>query len=285
MAKVDIFMQGKGGVSKSACASILFQHYMGKGLPVFGVDTDPTNQSLWDYSDNHENLDHMDVIFLDVYDPVTKLLNETLMDELVERIMAVRDDAHVIVDVGSSIYPPMLAYLAKNETIPFLLEAGHEVTAHMPVVAEDLEEVLRSIQEVSETLPEVGFVFWSNPYMGSILKAANGCRKVRKLAEAPGTSPMGNGYLGDDVEDYSALEQISIFKRLLEAGRVKGIVHIPDLCLNPAFREVLSMVFGLHYTFRTVLKHDPVLLGAMPNQRVRMFWRKMRDELDAVLRD
>lgn len=285
MAKVDFFIQGKGGVSKSACATTLFQYYMARDIRVSGVDTDPTNQSLWAYTRNRENIDKMDVIFLDVYDRDTKILDEKLMDDLVNNILDVKDNSHVIVDVGSSIFPSFMAYLKKYETVKLLIESGHDVLAHMPVVADDLEEILKCIKNVAETIPDMKLCFWLNPYVGNILKAANSLRKTMKMTNRDDNAEIGATTSNGTIDDYSSIEQISIFEKLLEANRVKAFINVPDLCLNPAFRDILGTVFSQHYAFRTILEHDPTLWGAMPNQRVRMFWRDMQDELDVKLCD
>ena len=122
MAIVNFIMQKKGGVGKSVTATLLYQALLDAGKTVLGVDTDPSNKSLAGYTELKVTKLHI----LNEEEDVDK----TLFDALINAICELPEDAHVVIDNGSSNFVALRSYLKINNVMPLLTEMGHKIRIH-----------------------------------------------------------------------------------------------------------------------------------------------------------
>jgi len=159
MAKINMILQGKGGVGKSFIASILAQHKIAKGRNPLCIDTDPVNSTLMGFK--RLNVTQIDVMSGDEIDP-------RKFDGLIELIANAETD--VIIDNGASTFVAMSHYLISNEIPKLLGELGHELVVHTVITgSQALIDTLNGFDKLVRNFPkETVFVVWLNPYWGEI---------------------------------------------------------------------------------------------------------------------
>lgn len=100
MATIHLILQGKGGVGKSMIAAFLYQALRHFGKEVIAYDTDPVNSTLAAFAE-------FNVTTLSVMKDGK--IDDRSFDSLLEAIMEVPQDAHVIVATA----PPPLSHSAR----------------------------------------------------------------------------------------------------------------------------------------------------------------------------
>lgn len=108
--KVNIVLQGKGGVGKSFIASVMAQYYYSKNKTPLCIDTDPVNATFHGFK--ALNVKRLDLMEDDEIDPHK-------FDSLIDLISKSKTD--VIIDNGASTFVALSHYLISNR-IPALLE-------------------------------------------------------------------------------------------------------------------------------------------------------------------
>lgn len=165
--KIDLILQGKGGVGKSLVATLLAQHYLGRGLTPICVDTDPVNATFAGYQKlGVERLDIME----------GEDINPRQFDVLIERILKSDDpDAVMVVDNGAATFVPLCSYLVSTEALPLLADSGQEVRLHTIVTGgQALEDTFKGLTDLARHFPDTPIVVWLNEFFGPLER--NGVR-------------------------------------------------------------------------------------------------------------
>ncbi len=160
MATIHLILQGKGGVGKSMIAAFLYQALRHFGKEVIAYDTDPVNSTLAAFAEFH-------VTTLSVMKDGK--IDDRSFDSLLEAIMEVSQDAHVIVDNGASSFIALGAYIQENDVIEQLEEVGHTVFLHSVITGgQALGDTSKGLARLAKAFPESPLVVWLNPFFGEI---------------------------------------------------------------------------------------------------------------------
>ena len=160
MATIHLILQGKGGVGKSMIAAFLYQALRHFGKEVIAYDTDPVNSTLAAFAEFH-------VTTLSVMKDGK--IDDRSFDSLLEAIMEVPQDAHVIVDNGASSFIALGAYIQENDVIEQLEEVGHTVFLHSVITGgQALGDTSKGLARLAKAFPESPLVVWLNPFFGEI---------------------------------------------------------------------------------------------------------------------
>lgn len=241
MATVNFIMQKKGGVGKSVSASLLYQALLEAGRTVLGVDTDPSNKSLAGYKELKVTKLH---ILNDEED-----VDKTLFDALIDSICELPEDAHVVIDNGSSNFVALRSYLKINGVLPLLTEMGHEVRIHAIIAGgPDLLHTCIGLKELAVDFPEAQLVPWLNPYNGDI------------------------------VSDGKTFESLKVSKE--HAHQFFSLVEIPKRCQSSMFRKDLQNHFASQATFQSAIRNSTLPL--MTKQRLNMFWNEAKRSIETA---
>lgn len=241
MATVNFIMQRKGGVGKSVSAALLYQALLEAGRSVLGVDTDPSNKSLAGYKELKVTKLH---ILNDEED-----VDKTLFDALIDSVCELPEDAHVVIDNGSSNFVPLRSYLKINGVIPLLTEMGHDVRIHAIIAGgPDLLHTCIGLKELAMDFPTAPLVPWLNPYNGDI------------------------------ASDGKPFEGLKVVKE--HGHQFLGRVDIPKLCQSAMFRKDLQNHFANQMTFRTAIRESTLPL--MSKQRLSMFWNEAKRSIETA---
>ena len=164
MARVQMMLQGKGGVGKSLCSALLAQYFAAGGAAPICFDTDPVNQTF-------EGFGALNVRRLPLGDTADEI-DPRRFDDLIEAIFALEEaQALVIVDNGASSFLPLAAYLAENGIVALLRDGGHEIRFHTIVTGgQALDDTLLGVYKLVTSFPEVAPVVWVNAYFGRVQK-------------------------------------------------------------------------------------------------------------------
>jgi hypothetical protein len=159
MAKIQMILQGKGGVGKSMIAATIAQYKLAKGQIPLCIDTDPVNATFHGYASIQ--VQRLDIIEGDE-------INTRNFDAMIELIGGSKDD--VIIDNGASSFVPLSHYLISNKAPELLSEMGHELIIHTVVTGGQalMDTVSGFSQLISQFPDEAQFVVWLNPYWGPI---------------------------------------------------------------------------------------------------------------------
>lgn len=159
--KVDLVLQGKGGVGKSIVASFLSQFLKGRFDPVLCVDTDPVNATFFGYR-------RLAVERLAIMDGPD--INSRAFDELVERVTAQSSPgARMVVDNGAASFVPFCSYLASCDVLGVLKETGHEVTLHTVLTGgQAFGDTFSGLVELLRHFENTPIVVWMNEFFGPL---------------------------------------------------------------------------------------------------------------------
>lgn len=187
MAKINMTLQGKGGVGKSFVSSALAQWLAARGNKPLCIDTDPVNATFSGY--NALNVRRLEIMEGDEINPRS-------FDSLIETLATTKAKS-VVIDNGASSFLPLANYLISND-VPTLLkeEYGHELVIHSVVTGgQALLDTMKGFAQLASQVENVPFVVWLNSYWG--------------MVEHEGKS----------------FEQLEGYKR--NEDRVGAIIHIP----------------------------------------------------------
>jgi hypothetical protein len=160
MVMINILLNGKGGVGKSAIASYMTQYFK-KNREVLCIDTDSNTPS-------YSLFKAFDVkkIFLTSGDEI----NPRAFDQMIEDIAA-SDAQEAVIDVGSSSFAPLLGYILTNDVLSMLESMGHEVRFHVVIAGGvSLDDSVSSFAKLCKSFPDVEMVLWLNGYPGPLIK-------------------------------------------------------------------------------------------------------------------
>lgn len=160
MATLHFIMQGKGGVGKSLCASLLAQYLADNGHVPACFDTDPVNNTFAGYGAFKAQVVH--IMQGDTIDPRG-------FDALLEALYGLGDDAHAVIDNGAASFVPLGSYLAENDAFSMLFDAGHSVYLHTVVTGgQALPDTIDGLSALAAVFEAVPIVVWLNEYFGPI---------------------------------------------------------------------------------------------------------------------
>lgn len=236
--QVDLILQGKGGVGKSFIASLLAQHYRSRDITPICVDTDPVNATFAGYQMfGVERLDIME----------GEDINPRQFDLLVERIMKGGNaDTVMVVDNGAASFVPLCSYLASNEVVPLLTEAGHELRLHTVLTGgQALDDTFKGLTSLAGSFPEAPIVVWFNEFFGPLER---------------------NGVSLEKSAQYKAL-----------AKRITAQITLPAV-KKETFGHDLEQMLSARQTFDEAAASEAYPI--MARQRLKMIWRKVSAQMD-----
>jgi adenylylsulfate kinase-like enzyme len=158
--RIDLVMQGKGGVGKTYIASLLAQYRSSQDSETECIDTDPVNATFSGYEAfKASRLELMD----------GNELNPRKFDQMMKRL--IDEDKNFIIDNGAASFLPLSNYLIENDAINMLVESGKEVFVHIPITgSQGLRDTLTGFAKLAEHLPQSAKIFvWLNEYFGPIV--------------------------------------------------------------------------------------------------------------------
>ncbi len=161
MAKIHIFLQGKGGVGKSFAAVLLAQQMVEEGHKPLCIDIDPVNATFSSYK-------ALDVKPFDVMDGDD--VDPWKFDKMIELVAA--SEVDVIIDNGASSFIPLVSYIKKTEIPALLHSVGHILVIHTVIVGGNaLTDTVDGLMKAISIFPdETKYVVWVNPYWGPVEK-------------------------------------------------------------------------------------------------------------------
>ncbi|MDK4526241.1 conjugal transfer protein TraL [Kingella kingae] len=159
MKEVHFVVQGKGGVGKSFCASILAQYLQETCHdPLYCFDTDPVNPTF----SRIAALKAQTVNILTEHNTI----NVRKFDEMIEQLVEL--DGIGVLDNGAATFVPLMAYLAEADLVQMLEDNGVRVVMHIPVNGgQALDDCLIGLsQTLTATRAEA--VVWLNDFKGEV---------------------------------------------------------------------------------------------------------------------
>lgn len=170
MAKINLVLQGKGGVGKSFIAATLAQYKMNKGPEPICIDTDPVNATFASYK-------ALNVARLSILDGDE--INSRHFDDLIEQVAPAQCD--VIIDSGASSFVPLSHYLLSNKIPSLLREMGHELVIHTVITGgQALHDTVNGFAQLANQFQDkVTFVVWLNPYWGPIVHEGKDFEQIK----------------------------------------------------------------------------------------------------------
>jgi hypothetical protein len=178
-------IMGKGGVGKSFCTWLLAQYFIELKRNTYFADTDPTNATFSAFP--QINAKHINITDDELN------IDQSSFDGLVNDIA--RHDAYSVIDTGSPSFLPMMNYLSQNGTFDALIEAGHQVIVHAPLVGGPAKrDTTQGIYGILENT-SAQMVIWQNDYFGPVMQ---------------------------EDQDFTDTE---LYKKF--ADRILGVVHLP----------------------------------------------------------
>ncbi len=163
MAKVHMTMGAKGGIGKSFIAALMAQYLIDNVVdckPIC-IDLDFKNETFSRYAG-------LDVNLLDV--EVNGDIDKAKFDVFINRVDSAAYDDIMIVDTGSNIYPALTDYLNSNAVLDLLVEMGHIIIMHVPVMSgADMFPTLNTLNELVRSTPSaVKVAVWINQKNGRV---------------------------------------------------------------------------------------------------------------------
>ena len=238
MASLNFILQGKGGVGKSMIASFLAQHYRQNGITPLCFDTDPVNPTFSNYQ--ALGVAHVGIMEGDN-------INTRHFDGLIEQLLGLDEDEHVVIDNGAASFVPLCAYLVETDVVTLLQEHGHAVRLHTVITGgQGYQDTVTGMAALINHFPDVPIVIWKNEYFGNV---------------------QTNGKAIEDTKFLSAQKQ-----------RIAGIVTLPAV-KRETFGRDLEALFRRHKTFEEGVA-DPEF-SIMTRQRLKMFWKTVGTEIQA----
>lgn len=243
MAIVHMVLGSKGGIGKTLIASSLAQYIntLRPERPAICFDADPSNAALT--SVKALNATFLEGVF--VRGEVMKEGFDPFIDHICQKTAA-PDDFYVL-DTGSNVYAPMVAFLKDTKIFELLAENGHHTALHIPISGGDeYETTLKCFDDLCGEFAAspVKIVPWINEYHGTA------------------KSPSGVPFEKSDVAQK-------------HAKTIATIIAIPTW--PPEIRRVVSELFKSKETFaQGAEKHENQILV---RQRILVAQREMFDTI------
>lgn len=174
MAKINMVLQGKGGVGKSFVASTLAQYKINKGEEPLCIDTDPVNTTFAGY-------EALNVTRLQIMDGDE--INSRRFDDLIELIAPTTNDA--IIDNGASSFVSLSHYLISSNIPSLLADMGHQLVVHTVITGgQAMQDTVNGFSQlVTQFTENVSFVVWLNSYWGPVQHQGKGFEQMKSYLE------------------------------------------------------------------------------------------------------
>lgn len=230
-------MQGKGGVGKSTSAALFYQYLLVKGVLVSGLDTDPVNASLAGYGE-------LNVPILDLM--LDEDINPRAFDQVVNAVCALPPEGHIVIDIGATCFIPLCSYLKESKALELLVDEGHEVLIHTPVVGGPaMAFALNGLKAMSEHF-DIPIVVWLNRFFGEI------------------------------VMDGADFFEFRIYKET--APSIRSVIRIPQRKADTYGRDFQELL-ARRQSFQDAIHSD---LPLMTRSRLARLWRDMELAIDGA---
>jgi hypothetical protein len=157
--RIDMVLQGKGGIHKSFVASVITQYRQHAGQTVHAFDTDPVNETMLSIPGLHaEAAGIVDGDALDI----------EKTDAFIERLL--QTDGHIVIDNGSASFLPISLYLIENGISEVLETAGRDLVLHVVLTGgQAMVDTLRGWDALIRDFPAgARFVVWKNEFWGPV---------------------------------------------------------------------------------------------------------------------
>ena len=150
-------LQGKGGVGKSFCASLIGQYLSDQDRLEGCFDTDPVNRSF-------QSITALRVKPVEILSG--SAINAKGIDRLIETVISARKD--LVIDNGSACFLPLSRYLIENDIASLLREHGTSMTIHTVVTGggNGFDTLLGLQALVRQFTPAAEIVVWVNEFFG-----------------------------------------------------------------------------------------------------------------------
>lgn len=161
--RIHVLMQGKGGVGKSFISVIYSQFLKASGKTVFGIDTDPVNDTFYQFKS-------LDVEQCKICNSDGEIESENF-DAIIDSIEQHQECSDVVIDNGSSDFIPLLNYITTTKVFELLHDLDHEIIVHSVISGgQAYFETCKSLRQLLKTLPANTYkaVIWLNPVNGKL---------------------------------------------------------------------------------------------------------------------
>lgn len=239
MANIHFVLQKKGGIGKTFIAFLLAQYFHEAYGECICYDTDPLNESSGLISIPQLNVRPLKLV------DVEGNFEKNQLDVLMEQLLAIDEEANIVIDNGSTSFNPITSYIKETGALDLLKEYGHTVYAHSIIGAgKELDDTTRGTVEVSDIFENI--VIWINPFWGEVV--VNGKRFT------------DTAFYKENSHKYYAVINLPSFQNL--------------------FKRDLMKMLGQRVTFKQVHNGEGEgdLKFIMQRQRLHMIWRKLKQE-------
>ena len=155
--KLNMILQGKGGVGKSLVASLMAQHYQENDITPVCVDTDPVNATFAGYK--AFNVHRIELMKDGDIDPLA-------FDDLIELVMAGDPESTFVVDNGASSFLPLCSWMLENEVIQFFKDNDIDLVIHSIITGGQAHgDTVLGLTNLLKHF-DVPLVVWLNEYFG-----------------------------------------------------------------------------------------------------------------------
>ena len=240
--KVHMVLAPKGGVGKTYIASLIGQALMERGEPMVCFDTDRENASLRD-------IPALKAEPVPLFLPKSDEIDVRALDAMTERMLT--EDAHFVVDNGSTSFAPLSRYLVQDGIAEAVVEAGKKMVVHLVVAGgQELVQTGRGFDSVAAQFPaSADMVLWLNEHHGPV-----------------------------DGADGASFEQTALYQS--HKHRILAVIRL--VRLHPStFGANLADMLTRGLTFEEADRSSAFFVIA--KQRLRQVWRPIRDQLVPVL--
>lgn len=162
MANIHLFLQGKGGVGKSFCCSMLAQFLIdARDTHPLCFDTDPVNATFAAYP--AFNVSRIELMEGDA-------INPRKFDVMMEQLCALGEEDSAIIDNGASSFIPFSRYLLAAGVPGMLKEMEHNLLINTVITGGDaMEDTVLGFATLAEKFPDSSrMIVWLNPYFGQV---------------------------------------------------------------------------------------------------------------------
>ena len=206
MKNLHIFLNSKGGVGKSFCAINLTQFMREKVDNLMVFDTDPSNQTLFNFSD-------LNATFIDVKSEKNVEIGN--FDDLINYINDKFE--HLIIDSGASNAIPFFHYLVDEGGEDVLNQMGYQIFIHVPVVGGDaFKDCKGNLKMVFSQLKHAKIIIWYNNFPKPVFAKSE---KSAMMAE------LTNEIIGEEGSSYVGYVELPYFEPTTTGKMLKQIME------------------------------------------------------------
>ena len=234
MKEVHFVVQGKGGVGKSFCASILGQYLQencSEALHCF--DTDPVNATF----------SAITALNPKVVNIMTQhnTIDTRNFDDMIEKLVAL--DGIGLIDNGAATFVPLMAYLAEADLIQILIDSGVRVVMHVPMNGgQALNDCVKGLAQTLKTT-KADVVVWLNDFKGEVQDGGKDFLKF-KVYEANKARIMGVVHIPNRAPDTFGKDIYDMTTNNLTFAEALNNHHLFKLAARSRLTRVRNEVFA-----------------------------------------